>query len=334
MKRAFAVALLLSAAAAPMAPAGTVEPAKKFVEAQYGAKKMAPILEQKVEAAVRKPQDVDRVLKAVRAQMPEFYLATASAVAPLIAADQMPKVAEFAASQTGKRLALADLNWAEEVRDQAEVCLEDGAERLRSVATDRARAVGVAARLVLGDCTVMREAKKELRASVKQDELDRARVYVDAGGVRAETIQGLAAPAAQAAAKALIAAKVAPAGEKRALAAAVLKAVAAEQAYWKDAAALHYAAALRQNDLKSLAAFVASDAGAEYLNAKPRIDAAVAATAEAWFSESIRTALTGNAELAAGAAASAAMPVIGPLPAPKVTIDRRSQPAIVLKPAN
>jgi hypothetical protein len=314
--------------------AGGVEPAKKFVEAQYGVKKMTPILEQKVEAAVRKPQDVDRVLRAVRAQMPEFYLATASAVAPLIAPASMDAVAEFAASQTGKRLALADLNWAEEVRDQAEVCLEDGAARLRSVAADRARAVGMAARLVLGDCTVMREAKKELRANIKKEQLDRARVYVDAGGVRAETIQGLAAPAANAAAKALVAAKVAPASEARALSAAVLKAVAAESAYWKDAAALHYAAAFREDDLKRLATFVASDAGAEFLNAKPKIDAAVTATAEAWFSDSIQAALGGGAAAAAGAAVSAGMPVIGAPPAPKVAVDQMKQPTIVLKPAN
>jgi hypothetical protein len=332
--RAVAFALCLSVLAAPAVMAAGTAPAKKFVEAQYGVKKMTPILEQKVEAAVRTPADVERVLKAVRSQMPEFYVATASAVAPLIAPDQMIKVAEFAASQTGRRLALADLNWAEEVRDQAEVCLEDGAERLRSVAGDRARAVGIAARLVLGDCTVMREAKKELRASVKKEELDRARAYVDAGGVRAETIQGIAVPAAQAAAKALVAAKVAPPSETRALTAAVLKAVAAESGHWKDAAALHYAAALRQNDLKSLATFVASDAGEAFLTAKPKIDAAVSATAEAWFSDSIQAALNGNAVLAAGAAASAGMPAIGPLPTPKVTLDRRTQPAIVMKPAN
>jgi hypothetical protein len=180
----------------------------------------------------------------------------------------------------------------------------------------------------------MREAKKELRASVKKEELDRARAYVDAGGVRAETVQGIAVPAAQAAARALVAAKVAPASETRALSQAVLKAVAAEQAYWKEAATLHYAAALRQDDLNRLAAFVASDAGAEYLSAKPRIDAAVSATAEAWFSESIQAAMSGNAALAAGVAASAGMPAIGALPAPKVAIDRQTQPAIVMKPAN
>jgi hypothetical protein len=332
--RAFTVSLCLSVASAALAMASTVEPAKKFVEAQYGVKKMTPILEQKVEAAVRKPEDVDRIVKLVRAQMPEFYAATASAVAPLIAPDQLASVADFAASQTGKRLALADLNWAEEVRDQAEVCLDDGAERLRSVAADKPRAVALAARLVLGDCTVMREAKKELRATIKDEQLARARVYVDAGGVRPETIQGLAAPAANAAAKALIAAKVGKAGDNRALAAAVLKAVAAESTHWKDAAALHYAAAFRQDDLKRLATFVASDAGAEFLRAKPKIDAAVTATADAWFSESIQAALNGNATLAAGAAASAAMPAIGSLPTPKVTIDRRNQPNLVMKPAN
>lgn len=333
MSRAAATFVVWAAIMAPAALAEPASPAKAFVEAQYGVKKMTPILEQKVEASV-KPKDIDRVVKAVRAQMPDFYTASANAVEPLIAADQMTKVADFATSQTGRRLALADLNWAEEVRDQAEVCLDDGAERLRSVAADRARAIGVAARLVLGDCTVMREAKKELRIAIPAEQLARARVYVDAGGVRPETIQGLAAPAAQAAAKALIAAKVAPASEKRALAAAVLKAVAAEQAYWKDAAALHYAAAFRQSDLKHLATFVASDAGAEFLSAKPKIDAAVAATAEAWFSESIQEALRSNAAFSAGVAVAAGMPVMGPLPATKVSVEARPQPALALKPAN
>jgi hypothetical protein len=334
VKRALALAMLAAAMSAPLAATEATEPAKKFVEAQYGVKKMTPILEQKIEAAGAKPVDVDRVLKIVRSQMPEFYIATASAVAPLMAPGQMSQVAEFAASQTGKRLALADLNWAEEVRDQAEVCLDDGAARLRAVAKDRARAIGMAAKLVLGDCTVMREAKKELRGAIKQEQLDRARIYVDAGGVGVETIQGLAAPAANAAAKALIAAKVAPASEQRALATAVLKAVAAESAYWKDAAALHYAAAFRQDDLKKLAMFVASDAGAEYLTAKPKIDAAVAASADAWFSESIQEALGGGASAAAGAAVSAGMPAIGLAPAPKIAVERRSQPALALKPAN
>lgn len=333
MSRAAATFVVWAAIMAPAAIAEPANPAKTFVEAQYGVKKMTPILEQKVEASV-KPKDVDRVVKAVRAQMPGFYQASANAVEPLIAPEQMSKVADFATSQTGRRLALADLNWAEEVRDQAEVCLDDGADRLRSVATDKARAIGVAARLVLGDCTVMREAKKELRASIPAEQLARARVYVDAGGVRPETIQGLAAPAAQAAAKALIAASVAPASERRALASAVLKAVAAEQVYWKDAAALHYAAAFRKDDLKHLAAFVASDAGAEFLGAKPKIDAAVAATAEAWFSESIQEALKDNAAMAAGVATAAAMPAIGPMPAPKLTVQARPQPAIALKPAN
>lgn len=333
MSRALMITAAFAAFAASAAFGSTVEPAKKFVEAQYGVKKMSPILEQKVEASV-KPKDVERILRAVRAQMPEFYAASANAVAPLIAPDQLTKVADFATSQTGKRLALADLNWAEEVRDQAEVCLDDGAERLRSVAADRAKAIGVAARLVLGDCTVMREAKKELRSVIKKDQLDRARIYVDAGGVRPETIKGLAGPAAQAAAKALVAAKVAPASETRALAKAVLTAVAAEQAHWKDAAALHYAAAFRQDDLKILATFVASDAGAEFLNAKPKIDAAVAATAEAWFAESIQVALNNNSAIAAGAAAAAGMPAIGPMPAPKIVVHTRPQPVVVMKPAN
>lgn len=333
VKRAIVIAVCSAAFASPVMAADAVAPAQKYIEAQYSAKKMAPFIEQRVEARVTSPQDVDRVIKAVRAQLPEFYSASALAVAPLFPSDQMAKVAEFAASQTGRRLAMADLRWAEEVRDQAEVCLEDGADRLRSVAADRARAVGVAARLVLGDCTVMREAKKELGRAIDKGNLARARVYVDAGGVSAETIQALAAPAAEAAAKALIAAKVAPAKDSKALAAAVLKAVASETVHWKDAAALHYAAAFRQDDLKRLAAFVTSDAGSEFLTAKPKIDATVAAAADAWFTGSVRAAISANGALAAGAAAAAGMPAIGPLPQPQLAIKPRSAPVIVMKPA-
>jgi hypothetical protein len=231
-------------------------------------------------------------------------------------------------------LALADLNLAEEVRDQAEVCLEDGASRLRSVAADRARAIGLAARLVLGDCTVMREARSELTGTVSADQLQRARIYVDAGGVRAETIQALAAPAAQKAAKALIAAKVGKPGEEKVLAQAVLKAVATETAYWKQAASLHYAAAFRKDDLKKLAAFVTSDAGTEFLNAKPKIDAAIARTADAWFADSIQAALASNGTAAATAVMTVGMPATGPLPAPSVAIKPKGQPDLVMKPAN
>lgn len=314
-------------------------PAQKFVEAQYGPKKMAPLIEQHVEARVGKPQDIDRVIKAVQKQLPEFYAASAAAVSPLISVDQMNKVADFAVSQTGRRLAQADLRWAEEVRDQAEVCLEDGLSRIQSIANDRPRAVNLAARLVLGDCTVMREAKKELRGTITQDNLDRARVYVDAGGVRGETIKGLAAAAAQSAARTLIAAKVGPASESKALAAAVLAQVAAETTYWKDAAALHYAAAFRQDDLKRLAAFVTSDAGAEFLNAKPKIDATIARTADKWFAGSIAAALAGDGGLASSAAASAGVAAMGgPLIQPQLAVKpvtvAKPQPILVVKPGN
>jgi hypothetical protein len=314
--------------------AANADPAKTYVESHFNAKKMTPLIEQRVEATGRNAKDVARIIKAVQAQLPEFYAASASAVAPLIGADQMTRVSEFATSQTGKRLALADHNLAEEVRDQAEVCLEDGASRLQSVAADRARAIGLAARLVLGDCTVMREARKELTGTVTPDQLQRARIYVDAGGVRAETIQALAAPAALQAAKALIAAKAGKPGEEKVLTQAVLKAVAAETAHWKQAAALHYAAAFRKDDLKKLAAFVTSDAGAEFLNAKPKIDAAIARTADAWFTESIRAAIAANGAVTSSAAVAAGAPVIGPLPTPAIAIKPKGQPDLVMKPAN
>jgi hypothetical protein len=316
------------------AAADTQGPARKFVEAQYNAKSMMPFIEQRVEAQIATPAKVEKVVAAIRSQLPEFYSEAANAVAPLMAGDQLSKVAEFAASATGRKMALADLRWAEEVRDQAEVCLEDGAGRIASVATDRARAVALAARLVLGDCTVMREAKKELTGSIPQAHLTRARVYVSAGGVREETIRALAHPAAEAAAKALVAAKVAPKSQARALSGAVLDAVAKDAAHWKEAAALHYAAAFQSDDLKRLAAFVTSDAGAQFLAAKPKIDVAVSQTAESWFTASIDAALQASSAAATRAASAAAAPVVGPLPdlKPQLVLKPRSQPEIVMKP--
>ena len=308
--------------------------ARKFVEAQYGARKMTPFIEQRVEASVRRGEDVNRVIAAVRAQLPQFYSDAASAVSPLLGADQMAKLADFAASNAGRKVALADLRWAEEVRDQAEVCLEDGAERLRSVATDKPHAISLAARLVLGDCTVMREARKELSASITPSQLQQARVYVDAGGVRTETIRALASPAADSAARALIAANVAPKSERKALAAAVLNAVATDNAHWQNAAALHYAAAFRSDDLKKLAAFVTSESGAGFLAAKPQIDAAIAKTAETWFSDSIQLAIRESGTLATNAASAAVSPSIGPLPdlSPRLAIKPDNQPVLVMKP--
>ncbi|HAH08550.1 MAG TPA: hypothetical protein DCL54_12525 [Alphaproteobacteria bacterium] len=330
----FATGVCVAAAAEAPKPDATMATARKYIEAQYSSRQMQPYIEQRIEQTAASGKDVTHILQKVTAKLPQFHHDAAMAIAPLMSADHMTSLASFAATSTGQRIALADLRWREEVQEQAEVCLEDGAERLRSVAKDRKTAIALAARLVLGDCTVMREAKKEQSASLPAAHISQARAYVDAGGVRAETVRAIAAPAANSAAKALIAASAIKAVEKAAVAKEVLDAVAANSTQWKGSAAVHYAAAFTKDDLRKLAVFMTSDAGAQFLQAKPQIDAAVAKTATRWFAESIEAALNANGGLAAQAAASAgaAMPAILPDPAAAVLQKPKAQPAIVLKP--
>jgi hypothetical protein len=308
---------------------------RRFVETHYGAQKMEPFIEARAERTTLKPAEIDRVIAKMHGQLPGFYVQAAGRIAPLLAENHLAKLTQFAMSPAGRKAALADLRWAEEFNEQADICLEEGASWLRSAAKERARAVKAAARLILGDCASLREAAQELRGSMDAAQIKRAQAYVAGGGVRAETIKALTVRAANKAALGLVKTKPLAKESAAALAKDIVDAVAAQRKSWETAAALHYAAAFRPSDLKALAAFMTTEPGAEFLKAKPEIEAALNEAAESWFTAGLDAYLLAGERAATSAAIASAMPMAGPLPdvRPGLALKPAAQPVLTLKPA-
>lgn len=344
----FALGAALIAAAALCGPASATDSAGELVQARYSPQDLEPLLSEQARALIRAqtvPAGVtpDQLVKALKARLPEFYETAGKAVATLVAPASVEAALAFSKSATGQKVLKAERRWRDEVKDQAELCLEEGAGRIGAAKADRSTAVKAAAGLVLGGCPAMTAATEEQIASFAPGRIDQARAYVQAGGMRPESVRLALASASAPAAKALVFHGVYSVTEQAAAREAVVAAAVSQQDLWTRAAAVHFASAFRAPDFDAVAAFAKSEEGKAFLAAKGQIDGKVRQVLKAWVVETAPLILAsaegqGGPEMVAESdgAASLGMSVaagVEPIAPAKVqAVNVRVHPKLLLKP--
>lgn len=346
MRRALSIALI--AAASLWGPASATESAVKLVEASYSAKDLEPLLAEQAKRLIKAQSvpegvTVDQLVNGLKARLPEFYSAAGKAVAEMVAPASIDAALAFNKSPAGQKVLKAERRWKDEVKDQAELCLEEGAGRIGAAKADRPAAVKAAAALVLGKCPAMAAATEEQIASFAPGRIDQAQAFVQAGGMRSEGVRAALALASAPAAKALVFHGVYSVTEHAEAREAVVSAAVSQQDLWSRAAAVHFASAFRAPDFDAVAAFAKSEEGKAFLAAKGRIDGKIRQTLKDWTSETAPLVLAsaegqGGPEVAAesDAAASLGMSVasngLTKAPVPVRTESARPHPKLMLKP--